>query len=293
MASLTHSNLIRVFDYGEVNAMLYMVMEYIPGKSLRKSAHGMAVDATQAVGIISSACKGLAHAHNNGIFHHSLRPSNILLTPEVKPKITNFGITISSNSGGYPAYSAPEIIGQPEKGNIQSDIFAMGVILRELLTGVPAGSKEFHAIDVTDSKLAAICEKATHENPNQRFRDMDSFDVALKLWKKEKVVRKPATPTPPKSYRPSTLNQPGRYAAKPDSRNRATLRTCAIIIALIGAIQLMWSLYQNKQEALARLQAEEDSKHPTIRIVCLDTETAANNQSSGISRSDLAATGID
>jgi eukaryotic-like serine/threonine-protein kinase len=279
MAGLTHTNLIRVFDTGEVQGMLYMVMEYVPGKSLQKSAHGVAVDAMQAVGIISSTCEGLAHAHENGITHYNLNPSNILLNQEAKPKITNFGITHSSNTLKNLAYAAPEIARNLEQGTKQSDIFAIGMILRELLTGTPAGSEKFHSTAVANRKLAAICDKATHEDPEHRYQDTSSFNDALELWNVEKPVKKLVTSAHPKSYRSSLAKQPNKYTRKTSSSRWPLFRNCGIIAVLLCSINFVWGLYQNKQATLARLQMEQDSKYPTIRIISSDTEAGTNNSS--------------
>ncbi|MGJ8642531.1 MAG: serine/threonine-protein kinase [Luteolibacter sp.] len=293
MASLTHTNLIRVFDSGKVNRLLYMVMEYVPGNSLRNSAHGKAIDPQQAAEIIIAACEGLAHAHENGIAHRNISPSSILLTSDAKPKIGDLGFNAYSDEAETSAYLAPEFASHPEQGNAPSDIFAIGMILRELLTGAPADTEEFQTTPIPDGKLATICRKATHEDPAERFQDITSLSDALNSWNCEKPFRKLATSRPPSYQRPSLAKKPAKYVAKAPSLRCALLRNCAIIVALLCAIQLVWILYQNKQETLARLQMEQDSKHPTFRIVYLDTETATNHSSSGLSSTALAATGMD
>ena len=98
MARLTHPNLIRVYDFGDLEGLLYIVMEYVPGKSLYHSAHGKAIDAIQAVEIVIAACRGLAHAHENGIIHRDIKPANILLTPKCEPKIGDFGLARCSRA---------------------------------------------------------------------------------------------------------------------------------------------------------------------------------------------------
>ena len=141
MAKLNHPNLISVFDYGEVDGMPYIVMEYVNGKSLFHSAQNLAVDPGQAVGIVKGICDGLAHAHENGVIHRDIKPANILLTPRAAPKIGDFGLARpvdSDGSGlvmGTPGYVAPEVLRHPGQADRRCDLFALGVVLYELLIG--------------------------------------------------------------------------------------------------------------------------------------------------------------
>ena len=92
MARLNHPNLIGVYDFGAVEGMPYIVMEYVNGKSLFHSAYNIAIDPIQAVTIVKGICDGLAHAHENGVIHRDIKPANILLTPKAEPKIGDFGL---------------------------------------------------------------------------------------------------------------------------------------------------------------------------------------------------------
>ncbi len=143
MARLSHNNLIKVFDCGDAGGLLYIVMEYVHGSSLYKSAAGEKIDAVQAVDIVLSVCHGLAHAHANGIIHRDIRPSNILLNQKCEPKIGDFGLarTACHHAGELVmeilGYAAPEVISHLDEDDPRSDIFAVGIILKELLTGNP------------------------------------------------------------------------------------------------------------------------------------------------------------
>src|SRR5688572_14708495 len=141
MARLNHPNLIGVYDFGDVEGMPYIVMEYVNGKSLFHSAYNTAIDPVQAVTIVKGICDGLAHAHENGVIHRDIKPANILLTPKAEPKIGDFGLARpagADHSGvimGTPGYAAPEITRQPDHADRRSDIFALGIVLYELLVG--------------------------------------------------------------------------------------------------------------------------------------------------------------
>jgi serine/threonine protein kinase len=230
MARLSHPNLIRVFDSGDLDGLLYIVMEYVPGKSLYHSAHQRAVDARQAVELIIAVCNALAHAHENGIIHRDIKPANILLTPKCEPKIGDFGLARCTRTGddglamGTPAYMAPEIVHHLERGDCQSDVFAIGVVLRELLTGIPAGSDRAAPSVVSDPVLAAICRKATHTDPASRYPDATSLPKPLV------PVRKTPFPRP----KPVLLAGPG---APPPA---APLRKFAVVAVLAFSSFLAW-----------------------------------------------------
>ncbi|MEO5716612.1 MAG: serine/threonine-protein kinase, partial [Luteolibacter sp.] len=79
MARLNHPNLIGVYDFGEVGGMLFIIMEYVAGKSIYHSAHGKSINPSEVIRLVTGVCNGLAHAHENGIIHRDIKPSNILL----------------------------------------------------------------------------------------------------------------------------------------------------------------------------------------------------------------------
>lgn len=221
MARLTHPNLIRVYDSGDLDGLLYMVMEYVPGKSLLHSAHGIAIDPKQAVEIVIAACRGLAHAHENGVIHRNLKPANILLTPRCEPKIGDFGLArctradADGHAVGTHGYTAPEATNHPAKGDPHSDVFAIGVVLRELLTGIPAGNEDAAESVVSDPKLAVICRNATHPDPALRYVDASSLAEQLTGWMAAQTsqvvvpIKRPTIPRPkPAIHRPMSKSHP-------------------------------------------------------------------------------------
>ncbi|NLW48608.1 MAG: Stk1 family PASTA domain-containing Ser/Thr kinase [Firmicutes bacterium] len=143
-ASLAHPNVVNIFDVGKEDDIDYIVMEYIPGENLKdliKRNVPMAVE--QALDITRQIGEALHHAHQRNIIHRDIKPHNILVTPEGQIKVTDFGIAraISASSFtqagmviGSVQYSSPEQV----KGGVvgpQSDIYSLGCVLYELLTG--------------------------------------------------------------------------------------------------------------------------------------------------------------
>jgi serine/threonine protein kinase len=179
MARLNHPNLIGVYDFGEAGGMLYIIMEFVKGKSIYHSAHGRAIDSREVIRLVSAVCNGLAHAHENGIIHRDIKPSNILLDLNAQPKIGDFGlarpierkIQEGEEIFGTPHYTAPEVVNAPHSVDYRADIFSVGVMLHELLTGkLPADDpRPPSAIVHCDRRFDVIVRRATHTNPAGRY----------------------------------------------------------------------------------------------------------------------------
>ena len=235
MARLNHDNLIGIYDFGEADGMPYIVMELVAGKSLYYSSYGKAIDEATAVELVIGICRGLAHAHEANIIHRDIKPANILLDPNAKPKIGDFGLAAASDSEhsddgpifGTPGYVAPEILSNPKAIGVQSDIYAVGVILYELLTGKmpeePASPPS--SIAKCDRRLDPIFKKATRRNPALRFQSAD--DMADDLEKVlpnigtsgQKAVRTAVEGAAPatmlKRRKSNDMNSDGKDSGKP------------------------------------------------------------------------------
>ncbi|MEX1116910.1 MAG: serine/threonine-protein kinase [Akkermansiaceae bacterium] len=205
MARLNHPNLIGVYDFGEAGGMLYIIMEFVKGKSIYHSAHGRAIDSREVIRLVSAVCDGLAHAHENGIIHRDIKPSNILLDLNAQPKIGDFGlarpierkIQEGEEIFGTPHYTAPEVVNAPHSVDYRADIFSVGVMLHELLTGkLPADDpRPPSAIVHCDRRFDVIVRRATHNNPAGRYSSAAEMakDLAVIANSAAKsVVRAPA-----------------------------------------------------------------------------------------------------
>lgn len=179
MAKLNHPNLIGVYDFGEVGGMLFIVMEYVAGKSLHQAAHGCAVEQADALAMVIGVCHGLVHAHEYGILHRDIKPSNILLDGHMNPKIGDFGLARALEREiqhgeqifGTPGYTAPEVLQPPFVIDQRADIFSVGVMLHELLTGrLPdADPRPASQISGCNHRLDAVIQRATHPDPARRY----------------------------------------------------------------------------------------------------------------------------
>jgi len=203
MARLNHPNLIGVFDFGEVNGMLYIVMEFVPGKSIYHSADGIAIDPGEVIRLVTGICHGLAHAHEHGIIHRDIKPSNILLDLNTQPKIGDFGlarpidrkIEEGEEIFGTPHYTAPEVVEAPHTVDYRADIFSVGVLLHELLTGkLPANDpRPASVIARCDIRFDAIIKRATQPLPAARYSSAAEIAKDLQVIAKSLAARGPRT----------------------------------------------------------------------------------------------------
>ncbi len=219
MARLNHPNLIGVYDFGEVGGMLFIIMEYVPGKSIYHSAHGQAIKSSEVIRLVTSVCNGLAHAHENGIIHRDIKPSNILLDLNAQPKIGDFGLARPIGGKveegeeifGTPGYTAPEVVNTPNAVDYRADIFSVGVLLHELLTGkLPSADRRPpSAISKCDSRFDVIVRRATHVAPAGRYSSAAEMakDLAIIANTPSSKVIRPIIPGAP--------GQPGPRVAAP------------------------------------------------------------------------------
>jgi predicted Ser/Thr protein kinase/type IV secretory pathway VirB10-like protein len=252
MARLNHPNLLGVFDYGDVDGMPYIVMEYVDGGSLHEAAWNQAIEPSQAVAIVKGICEGLAHAHENDIVHRDIKPSNILLTQNVEPKIADFGLAHAADSDtpglvmGTPGYTAPEVFHDPGQAGQLADIYSVGVILHQLLTGIdPAGKFEPPTQPTGNFRLDAIWRKATHISPAQRYQTIAAMAADLEKWSIAiQAQQKAPAPANVAPYRPSKL------PAQTSSNSGGAFVKIFAIGILIAAVIFIYQLLQGKKEEL-------------------------------------------
>ena len=150
LSQITHPNVIKIHEYGisEAEEIPYIIMEYMAGKPLNHYMRMFSFTNDQIVSIIRQVAESLNAVHIHNILHRDIKPGNILMNDDIKLKLTDFGIAKVSNSNltmtkeilGSPAYMPPEAFDSQSICDCRSDIFSLGVIAYELLTGV----KPFH-----------------------------------------------------------------------------------------------------------------------------------------------------
>ncbi len=151
LARLSHAHIVSVFDFGEAAGFWYLLMEYVDGVNLRQAIRA-GITPSQALLLVPRVCEALQFAHDRGILHRDIKPENILLDVRGVPKLADFGIAkLAEDSGethltrsgaqlGTAAYMAPEQIERPDAVDHRADIYSLGVVFYEMLTGeLPLG----------------------------------------------------------------------------------------------------------------------------------------------------------
>ena len=156
LARLNHPNIVQVYDFGQAGGFCYLLMEYVDGVNLRQAMQAGRFSSKEALIIVLSLCSALQYAHEQGVLHRDIKPENILLDARGRVKLADFGIAKVMNdpasgraditltqSGarlGTPHYMAPEQIEKPLEVDHRADIYSLGVVFYELLTGeLPLG----------------------------------------------------------------------------------------------------------------------------------------------------------
>jgi WD40 repeat protein/serine/threonine protein kinase len=166
LARLRHPNIVQIYETGEDENCPYFSMEYVDGGSLARRQRGAPLAARRAAELVQTLAQAMHHAHQQGIVHRDLKPANVLLTTDGVPKITDFGLAkgLGSEAGqtepgailGTPSYMAPE---QAEGNNHEigpvTDVYGLGAILYELLTGRPP----FSGTCATDTLHQVRCQE--------------------------------------------------------------------------------------------------------------------------------------
>lgn len=207
--SLSHPNIVNIYDVGEEDQLYYIVMEYIEGKTLKEYIRESApLPIEEALSIFGKIASAIRHAHENQIIHRDIKPHNILITKSGQVKVTDFGIAMAMTSAtithtksvlGSVHYLSPE----QAKGSIateKSDIYSLGVVLYEMVTGIVPFSGESPVTvalkhlqeDYTEPKLLnaqipahveSMIHKALAKDPNDRYENVAQLqsDIALAL----------------------------------------------------------------------------------------------------------------
>lgn len=182
MARLQHPSLISVYDFGEVNGYPFLSMEYVEGMPLHQTIYGEQIPAEEAARIIVALCEGLSLLHKNGVTHRDISPRNIFLDENNNPKIGVFSISfniedLSDYSHlGTLGYIPPEVFARPEVVNQQADIYSVGVILYQMLTGfTPPDFKSGNKLSEELSIFQDIIAKATNHKLSLRYHSIESM----------------------------------------------------------------------------------------------------------------------
>lgn len=192
LAQMNHPNIVSVHDFGMVRDYLFYAMEFIEGTDLYHLLMNRQVSSEKAAEIVLALCDALGYAHGKGLVHRDLKPANILIAKDGRIKLADFGLakqlnrpttllTLTNMAMGTPDYAAPEQYDTRAVIDHRADIYALGVVFYQMLTGVlPRGAwQPPSALAGCDARLDAVVVRALLPDRNQRYASAQEFRQAL------------------------------------------------------------------------------------------------------------------
>ncbi|MBL9152246.1 MAG: protein kinase [Verrucomicrobiales bacterium] len=214
MARLSHPHIVTIHDFGEIDrsaagldTLFYFLMEYVDGTDLNHLIRSGDLPPQRGLALVPQICDALQFAHDEGFTHRDIKPANLLVDKKGVVKIADFGLaklirgdetlamglTVTGTSLGTPHYMAPEVWETPETVDHRADIYSLGVVLYEMLTGErPAGVFDPPSRKVTvDPRVDAVVFRAMERDPARRYQQAREIRDAL-----ARIGEKPTPPAP-------------------------------------------------------------------------------------------------
>jgi formylglycine-generating enzyme required for sulfatase activity/tRNA A-37 threonylcarbamoyl transferase component Bud32 len=272
VAALQHPHVVQVFEFGEYDDLPFLAMEFVGGGTLAdKVARDGRVAPRPAAELMAKLAAAIAFAHSKGIVHRDLKPANVMLTPAGEPKVTDFGLAKVGDSGvtasgavmGTPSYMAPEqAAGKVREVGTHSDVYALGTILYELLTGRPPfrgdsamgtlqqvmtrePDRPRALIPTVPRDLETVCLKCLEKNPRRRYPTADALAADLRAYLDGRPIT--ARPVGP-------LERAWKWARR--HPGRASVLVAGLLLVTVGLVAANEARKFREEE---RLQARADA----------------------------------
>ncbi|MBL9129272.1 MAG: serine/threonine protein kinase, partial [Verrucomicrobiales bacterium] len=195
LAALDHPHIVTVHDFGQSRGFYFLLMEFVDGVNLRELMKARRLSPEEALAVVPSLCDALQFAHDRGIVHRDIKPENLLLDRKGRAKIADFGIarmlgvdaptapsaSQETRAAGTPGYMAPEQKASPRTADNRADIYSLGVVLYEMLTGELPGERlqpPSRKVEI-DVRLDAIVLRALERTPERRYQTADELRTQL------------------------------------------------------------------------------------------------------------------
>jgi DNA-binding beta-propeller fold protein YncE/predicted Ser/Thr protein kinase len=267
-----HPHMVGVYEAGIINERRYIAMEYVRGRHLSAWAKEATVSLRQKLTVLRDVALAVQHAHRHGVIHRDLKPDNVLIDASDQPHVMDFGLakrmtestaniglTVQGLIVGTPAYMSPEQAEGRREVDGRTDVYALGVMLFEILAGrvpfqgqtpiqvvmkviqepppTPTRVAESRGLPPPDPGLESVCLKAMSKKAPDRYATAGEFADELERWLEGLKVAAAAPKKPVKKLPGSTARA---LAAKGPSRSRAGLAAAAlagaVLLAVLGAV---------------------------------------------------------
>jgi WD40 repeat protein len=299
VASLHHPNIVQIYDVDEQNGQPYFALEFVDGGSLEDLLKGTPLSARRAAEFIETLARAMHAAHGVGIVHRDLKPANVLLTHDGQPKITDFGLAkrLGSETGqtqsgaivGTPSYMAPEqAAGKIGAIGPAADVYALGAILYEMVTGRPP----FKAETPLDTVMQVLDDEAVRPRRLNSKVPLDLETISLKCLAKEPARRYPSARALAEDLRRFLDGEPiqaramslvGRTLSWTRRRPAVAALLAVSLVALLamigGGVALVYNarLKEAMAETLAAQQREAEAREAEEKQKQLNETATANN----------------
>lgn len=219
LAKLNHSNIVAVFDFGRAGGFYYFLMEFVDGTNLHTLMQDKPLSPDEARRITLEICQALQFAHEEGVVHRDIKPPNVLIDKKGRVKIADFGLAkLAEKNGqaparealttavmGTPHYMAPEQIETPWAVDHRADLYSLGVVFYEMLTGeLPLGRfpPPSCKTGAGDARLDEVVLRALEKDPNRRYQHASEMRAAVETLTGQFQKSPDSPPAPPKAHRP-------------------------------------------------------------------------------------------
>jgi serine/threonine protein kinase len=288
LARLNHPNIVTIHDFGRANGFFYLLMEFVDGVNLRQAMRAGRFTPEQALMVVPRICEALQFAHNEGILHRDIKPENILLDSKGRVKLADFGIaklmsaapagTVSVSAGdsgpagsrapsqpialtetgkvvGTPNYMAPEQLEKAAYVDHRADIYSLGVVFYEMLTGeLPLGRFQPPSEKVqVDVRLDEVVLHALEKEPARRYQQVSEVKTAV-----DTIIGSPSAPRTVGTVAPSTA-----HVSRP---NRVWLWVSVSALSLVVFCALLFRVRMQRQSEMEARVAQQLARQAQARL---------------------------